>query len=58
MKSFWKRLWMEEDGLGMVEIVIIIAVVVVLALTFRNEIKKFLESLFERVNKEKEKIFT
>ncbi|EJW16871.1 multidrug transporter [Paenibacillus alvei] len=57
LNSLWKRLWVEEDGLGMVEIVVIIAVIVVLALTFREQIKEFLKGLFAKVDTEKNKIF-
>lgn len=57
MNALWKRLWEEEDGLGMVELVIIIAVIVVLALVFREEIKGFLSKLFKKVDTETEKIF-
>lgn len=57
LNSLWKRLWVEEDGLGMVEIVVIIAVIVVLALTFREQIKIFLKGLFAKVDTEKNKIF-
>lgn len=57
MSLMWKRLWEEEDGLGMVELVIIIAVIVVLALTFREEIKKFLSSLFKKVDGQTNRIF-
>lgn len=57
LNSLWKRLWVEEDGLGMVEIVVIIAVIVVLALTFRKQIKEFLIGLFKQVDTEKNKIF-
>ncbi|MFL1677144.1 Flp1 family type IVb pilin [Paenibacillus thiaminolyticus] len=54
---FFKRLWKEEDGLGMVEIVIIIAVIVVLALVFREQISTFLKNLISRATKETDKIF-
>ncbi|MCR8844010.1 multidrug transporter [Paenibacillus sp. SC116] len=45
MKSQWKRFWKEEDGLGMVELVVIIAVVVFLAMIFRNQISDFIETI-------------
>jgi hypothetical protein len=53
----FKRLWKEEDGLGMVEIVVIIAVIVVLALVFRKHIITFLDNLISRATKETDKIF-
>ncbi|TVX94532.1 multidrug transporter [Paenibacillus agilis] len=45
MKSQWKRFWKEEDGLGMVELVVIIAVVVFLALLFREQISGFIKKI-------------
>ena len=41
MTAILKRFWHEEDGMGTVEIVIIIAVLVGLALIFRDAILKF-----------------
>lgn len=57
MNALWKRLWTEEDGLGMVELVIIIAVIVVLAIAFREQIKGFLTRLFTKVDKQTDEIF-
>ena len=44
-----KEFWYEEDGLGVVEIVIIIAVLVAIALLFRREITNFVKNLMEKV---------
>jgi len=41
MSALLKRFWHEEDGMGTVEIVIIIAVLVGLALIFRDAIINF-----------------
>jgi len=43
------KLMKKEDGLGTVEIVIIIAVLVGLALIFRNQIYSFVNQVFERI---------
>jgi hypothetical protein len=44
-----KGFFQEEDGLGTVEIVIIIAVLVGLALIFKTRIFAFLNAVFDRV---------
>lgn len=44
-----KEFFAEEDGLGTVEIVIIIAVLVGLALIFRTRIYAFLNAVFDKV---------
>ena len=41
MMSFCRQFWLEEEGMGTVEIVIIIAVLVGLALIFRDAIINF-----------------
>lgn len=45
MKSLWKRFMQEEDGMGVIEIVIIIAVLVAIALFFRREIIGFFQKI-------------
>ena len=41
MKELLKRFWHEEEGMGTVEIVIIIAVLMAVALIFRKAIMQF-----------------
>lgn len=43
MKNLFKRFWKEEEGMGTVEIVIIIAVLVAVALIFRGAITGWVE---------------
>lgn len=42
-----KRFWTEEDGMGTVEIIIIIAVLVAVALIFRDGIGAFVNDLMD-----------
>lgn len=42
----FKGVWKEEDGLGTLEIILIIAVTVVIALVFKKQIKTLMDSLF------------
>jgi Flp pilus assembly pilin Flp len=55
MFSTLKRFVTEEDGMGTVEVIIIIAVLVGVALLFRNQLIKFvngiIENLFPDANK-------
>lgn len=48
-KEILKKFILEEDGLGTVEIVIIIAVLVGLALIFRKQIYSLLNQIFDRI---------
>ena len=47
MFKFFKERWSGEDGMGTVEIVIIIAVLVGLALIFRDSILNFARNVME-----------
>ena len=44
-KDLMVRLWKEEDGLTTVEIVIVIAVLVTVALIFKQGIQQFIQKL-------------
>lgn len=47
--SMMKRFLAEEEGMGTVEIVMIIAALMVIALLFREEITKFAENIMKIV---------
>lgn len=57
MKNLLARFWKEEEGMGTVEIVIIIAVLVAVALIFRKAITQFVTNitgkLFSKENVDK-----
>lgn len=48
MKDLLKRFWMEEDGMGTVEVVIIVAVLVGVALIFKDGITNFATNLMKK----------
>jgi len=45
----------DEDGLGMLEMILIIAVIVILAIIFRKQLKEILESLLGKAKSKTEK---
>ena len=45
----------DEDGLGMLEMILIIAVIVILAIIFRKQLKELLESLLGKAKSKTEK---
>lgn len=49
MFSTFKRFISEEDGMGTVEVIIIIAVLVGVALLFRNQLIKFVNSIISNL---------
>lgn len=55
MKTF-KDFWKEEDGMGTVEVILIIVVLVALVVIFKNQITKIVESLFDKITKQTDKL--
>lgn len=49
MKEFWKRFWKEEDGMETIEVVVIIAVLIAIALIFRKAIVRFVQKLVDQL---------
>ncbi len=47
--AFRKRIWRDRSGMGTVEIIIIIAVLVTLALIFRSFIMDLAEGIFDKI---------
>lgn len=50
MKKFISKFFKEEDGMGTVEIIIIIGVLVAIALIFSGSIKNLVSSMISKVN--------
>lgn len=50
-------LWRDERGMGTLEIVLILAVLIAIVLVFREQIISFLESLMERVTGKSDELF-
>ncbi|MFP4697749.1 MAG: Flp1 family type IVb pilin [Eubacteriales bacterium] len=51
-----KRFWQEEDGLGVVEIILIIVVLIALVVLFRDNIERLINKLFDNINKDVDSI--
>lgn len=50
MKSFWRN----EEGLGMLEMILIIAVIVIIAIIFRSQLKDMITSLMGKAKSQTE----
>ncbi|TVY10118.1 Flp1 family type IVb pilin [Paenibacillus cremeus] len=46
LQQAWSRFWNEEDGLGTLEILLIIAVLLIIGIAFRKWIVKWMGQLF------------
>ena len=44
--------WREEDGMGTVEIILIIVVLIGLVIIFKNQLRSLVESVFEKITQD------
>lgn len=51
-----KELWTEEEGMGTVEIILIIVVLVGLVLVFKEQITDIVDNLFDKITKQTGKV--
>jgi len=49
MKQWWKQFWMEEDGIGTVEMILILVVLIALVLIFKNRLTSLVNQIFDKI---------
>lgn len=52
-----KRFWKEEEGLGTLEMILIIAVLIAVVLVFRTEIVSVVKGLIKTAGEKSQKVF-
>lgn len=52
----WKAFLREEDGMGTVEIILIIVVLVGLVIVFKSQITELVQSIFGKITSQSQKI--
>ncbi|MFS0870521.1 Flp1 family type IVb pilin [Paenibacillus xylanilyticus] len=57
MKSKASAFWKEEDGLGTLELILIIGVIIIIALIFKDQIKTLVTRLLGQVSKKSDEFF-
>lgn len=57
----WKRelraFWEEEDGVGVIEVVLILVVLIGLVIIFKKQINDLLENVFKEINKQSKEVY-
>ena len=51
------RDFIKEDGVGVIEIVLILVVLIGLVIIFKTNIKKLLDGIFEEINKQSKEVY-
>ncbi|SDL28954.1 Putative Flagellin, Flp1-like, domain [Paenibacillus sp. ov031] len=57
MKSKVTGFWKEEDGLGTLELILIIGVIIIIALIFKKQITELITSLLSKVDTKSNEFF-
>ena len=57
MLEFWKDLMENEDGVGVVEIVLVLVVLIGLVLIFKGNISKLMNNIFKEINKKSKEVY-
>jgi len=58
MLEFWKDFMENEDGVGVVEIVLVLVVLIGLVLIFKGNISKLMNNIFKEINKKSKEVYT
>lgn len=53
-----KRFWKEEDGMGVVEVILIIVVLIAMVVIFQEQIKSLVENIWSSINKSAKGIYS
>lgn len=54
LKNRMRRLWKDESGIGTLEMILILVVILIIALIFKDEITELVDKLFRSVNSKSE----
>ena len=57
MLEFWKDFMENADGVGVVEIVLVLVVLIGLVLIFKGNISKLMNNIFKEINKKSKEVY-
>ena len=49
MRNFWNVFWKNENGMGVVEVILIIVVLIGLVIIFKNQITGVVNDIFDKI---------
>ena len=56
MLKNWKDFWKEEDGMGTVEIILIIVVLIGLVIVFKTQINQIVTNIFSKITTQSNRV--
>ena len=57
MREEWRAFLIEEDGIGVIEVVLILVVLVGLVIIFKKQITTRLEGIFKEIEKQTKEVY-
>ena len=57
LRNETERLMLEEDGVGVIEIVLILVVLIGLVLIFKNQITSVINNILKEIKKQSEEVY-
>ncbi len=52
MKKWWKQFWTQEDGIGTVEMILILVVLIALVLIFKSQLTSLVNEIFDKITRQ------
>lgn len=49
IRIVWKRFWKEEDGIGVVEMILILVVLIALVIIFKTQLTSLVNQIFDKI---------
>lgn len=53
----WEEFWTEEDGVGVIELVLILVVLIGLVIVFKKNINTLLTNIFKQINSSSKEVY-
>ena len=55
--SEWNAFWRQEEGVGVIEVVLILVVLIGLVIIFKTQITKLLEHIFKEIESQSKEVY-
>ena len=55
--SEWNAFWRKEQGVGVIEVVLILVVLIGLVIIFKTQITKLLENIFKEIESQSKEVY-
>ena len=53
----WNAFWRQEEGVGVIEVVLILVVLIGLVIIFKTQITKLLENIFKEIESQSKEVY-